>query len=171
MHKAAAPAMHKAAAPAAWSPAPVTKKATGYIAPQKRVENPLAPENFPVFRNASVIHTTSKLNFKEMMQKAEEARAKALEAESYDPRKLQMLLPGQLEKEGWNCLSLPAARTFNERAPPQQETGDDPFDYWRPIPLDSAPRPTLNLESETELNESYYESEGEKSVDVIVDED
>ena len=171
--QAMAPAMHKAPASA--------KKAGGYVAPGARLENPLAPENFPSFRPVN-IHVTTRLNFKEAMHAAEEARRRALEAENYDPQKLQTLLPGQLEKEGWKCLSLPVAQTttfrhaFNERFILPDEPQEDPFDYWRCVPLTSKPRltfhePALDVLDVTDLNDSYYESESENSVIVIVDEE
>lgn len=171
-HKASQmPAAHKASQmPAAYKASAAQQKSTSYVAPQKRVENPLAPENFPVFQKTAVIHTTSKLNFKEMMQKAEDARQKALEAESYDPLLLQTLLPSQLEKEGWKCLSLASATTpsFLQRLnePPATPEEDD-NDYWLQRPAPSSLRPRMTCH-DPELQSVSEESAGEEEAEDVV---
>ena len=182
MHKAQAmaPAMHKAQAMApAMHKADKAKKSTGYIPPSAREQNPLAPENFPSFRPVN-IHVTTRLNFKDAMNAAEEARRRALEAENYDPQKLQTLLPGQLEKEGWKCLPLLVARTasflqaLNERVLTPL-TYDELYEYWRCVPLTSKPRltchdPEVCSVDSDELEKSFYESDSDQSVIVIQDE-
>jgi len=153
-------------------PHKASQQKSTYIAPQKRVENPLAPENFPVFRNASAIHAPTKLNFKDMMQKAEAARVKALEAENYDPLKIEALLPGQLEKEGWKSLSLVRRRSvieaINERAiAPVETPAEDDTDYWLVRPGPSTLRPRI-ISHDPELCSVDEEeaSEGEEAVEI-----
>ena len=107
-----------AAAVAASATKPAVEKKS-YVPPSQRQVDPLAPENFPSLGGspAKSVAASAAPNFLKRIQEADEERQRQHEAALYNASRLETMTAAQLNREGWELLSLSVAKrpTFVER--------------------------------------------------------